>query len=249
MQTEDDIRELLKGTFTLDIKNFKKYNPGKTGKFIALYNGWHNDLRVRSWPPGTKLLYILLLNLRGTSEQPISNLTTTSLQHWCNLRGTSVQPSLVRLWNDGFIFLEKNRGDKIREEKKEPIPKDEKIEQEKAPSLPTKTEEISSSPQAGEALFSFEEIPKRILEQYQVSARGIETWVSKWGIEKVSANLVPASHKFEIQANTKNPHFRENFIRYFDNWMNNSEAKATGAKKKKEVEKAQTAEREKWTAY
>lgn len=248
MQTEDDIKELLKGTFTLDIKNFKKYNPGKTGKFIALYNGWHNDLRVRSWPPGTKLLYILLLNLRGTSEQPINNLTTTSLQHWCNLRGTSVQPSLVRLWNDGFIFLEENREDKIREEEKGLSKKNKEIEQEKAPSLPTKTEENSSSPQAGEAFFSFEEIPKRILEQYQVSARGIETWVSRWGKERVSANLVPASEKFE-QGAYKNPHYRRNFAEYFNRWMENSEAKISGAKKKKEIEKAEDAERKKWTAY
>lgn len=159
-----------------------------------------------------------------------------------------MQPSLVRLWKDGFIFLEENRGDKIREEKK-PLPKETKeTEQEKPHFLPTKTEEISSSPQAGEALFSFEEIPKRILEQYQVSARGIESWVGRWGKERVSANLVPASEKFE-QGAYKNPHYRRNFAEYFNRWMENSEAKINGAKKKKEVEKAQTAEREKWTAY
>lgn len=243
--TEAELLEILKGEFTLDIKNFDRYQKKESHIFIRLQNGWHNDLKVRDWSPTTKLMYILLLNLRATSRTPISHLSVTSLTPWCHLRGSKLTPSLVTLWKDGFIFIEKNRKDKIREEKNSP----QETQQQKPENLFPTNPEISSSPQAGEAIFVFEEIPKQILQQYAVTERGIGTWVGRWGIDKVSANLVVASEKFEGGANNKNPHYRRNFAEFFCAWMENNEKKKKWAIQKKERETKQANEEDQWKAY
>lgn len=252
MQTEAEIIDILKGEFTVQVKNFKKYNPGSTKQFIRLENDWFQDLYVRDWPVDTRYVYVFLLSLIGRNDGGPCLCDVRKLSLNCHYRADRLSKALVRLWKDEFIFIEKKRKEEIREEetalKKEAKELEEKSVENQP--LPTKKEEEnSSSPRAGEALFLFEEIPKQILKQYEVSSLGIETWVRKWGIEKVSASLVPIAHKFEITANHKNPYYRKNFTVFFENWMTNNEARSKGAGKLKEARKTQEAEEKQWNAY
>lgn len=115
--TEDEVREILKGEFTLDIPNFEKWNPPRKEKsfWIKLDCHWDQDVRVRPLNPTCQLLWIKLVSLVGTSRQPRVNLTLTSLQLRVNLKGTSLQPSLLKLWKSGLIELLKK--ERKKEEK------------------------------------------------------------------------------------------------------------------------------------
>lgn len=116
--TAQEVGEILKGSFTLDIPNFEKWNPPTKNKrsWIKLDPHWHDDPKLRAHSPSAKLFWILLLSLRGASVGPLSNLTRTSLVHLGGIPGTSVELLLSKLVNSGLLVLIEER----KRERKKP---------------------------------------------------------------------------------------------------------------------------------
>lgn len=107
--TEEEVKEILKGEFTLDIPNFEKWNPATKNKrqWIKLDNHWHCDPRIRMLGPSFRLAWVLLLNLRGSSSGVIAGLTRGSIQDWVNIRGTSVEVLIAKLVNSQLLTIQK----------------------------------------------------------------------------------------------------------------------------------------------
>lgn len=239
--TDSEINEILSGEFFFDVKNFKKYNRGKTSKFIALQNGWHQDLNVRDWPVTTKYLYTVLLGLRGirgdSGVGPASVLGTSGVgltlvrcASYVGLRVVDCRSSLVTLCKEGFIFLERKKERKTDREKIDPV----------------------CPPQAGEA-FSFikNEIPRTVLVRRAIKPTTAQLWVERYGEPNVGVQLVYADDKFS-QQEAIDPHSQKSFVQYFTNWMENREKWAAADQKKKDTKQAErikASEDTQWKAY
>lgn len=114
--TEDEVKEILKGEFTLVVPNFHKWNPPRKEKstWVKLDCHWDQDLRVRPLCPTSQLLWVKIVSLLGTSGEPHVSLTLGTLQARVNLRSTSCKVSLLKLWKSGLIELLKKERKKQR---------------------------------------------------------------------------------------------------------------------------------------
>jgi len=107
----DKIEQILKGTFDIEIPNFKKWNPDTRHRrtWFALSVDWNNDPKVHRLSASEKITWLLLLtyrarassvpsgDLKGASSVPLQSLNIAWCQPHVGLKGTSVVPALVKL--------------------------------------------------------------------------------------------------------------------------------------------------------
>lgn len=112
--TEDEVKEILKGEFTLDIPNFEKWNAPARGKrqWVKVDNHWQHDPKVRGLAPSYRLGYMGMLNLRGGSHGPITGVSRGSLVGWLNLPGTSPEALIAKLVNNKLLLVWKTSTDR-----------------------------------------------------------------------------------------------------------------------------------------
>lgn len=119
MQTEDDIRELLKGEFDLDIPNFEKWNPpilnrqtrkpteNQRRDWIGLSVDFWMDPRLHDASPTLLIFWVKLLCVRGASGKRLTSVTVAWLQRRIGVQAASTQHTLAKLLKLGLIDVAK----------------------------------------------------------------------------------------------------------------------------------------------
>lgn len=214
MQTESEIIEILKGEFTLQVKNFKKYNPGSTKQFIRLDNDWFQDLYVRDWPVDTRYVYVFLLSLIGRNDGGPCLCDVRKLSLNCHYRADRLSKALVRLWKDGFIFIEKRRKEKKRGDrvnlKKSP-------KQNNPITHPKRVKKMSVS----RSSFSFlEEQTQQLLIKLNVTQFTVAQWLENNSPERLD-RLIPTAYQKFMEGRANNPERFANskFSNFFEGFM------------------------------
>lgn len=107
MMTDEQLKAVIAGEFTLDVPNFSKWNPDRRHRaYLVLSLHWDDDPRVRCLAPTARLLFLTCLKLRATSTEPIRNLSASYTKARANLNGASVEPLLFKLAKSGLITVE-----------------------------------------------------------------------------------------------------------------------------------------------
>lgn len=254
MHRDDHIKELLKGDFNLDIPNFQKWNPDTRYRrsWFALSTDWWIDPKVAKLTNFERGLWLVLLSLRAGSGKVLKGITLGWIQDRAGFRGGSYQVAILKLLKLGLIDL-RCHSLQDKQDKQEEQPFDEEALKPKE-ALPVKTTFSSSAPPGpGRPFFEeFDPVSRGILEQYEVTERGLEAWVRLWGVETIAANLPRAVERFENGANVRNPHYRNNFLIYFRTWMENLENKKRSKRERDAAEaeaQIKNEENEQWKAY
>lgn len=105
--TDEQLKAVIAGEFTLDVPNFKKWNPDRRHRtWIALDKNWQDDPKVHPLPPTARLLFLTCLSLTASSLGPSSKVTATLLRARSRLTGASVEPLILKLVKSGLISIE-----------------------------------------------------------------------------------------------------------------------------------------------
>lgn len=104
---EQHVRELLRGEFTIDIPNFKKWNPDTRGRrsWFALSVDWFRDPKVSRLTDSEQAFWLRLVSLRATQGKLLDRCTRAWLVLHVGSKGTSVVLRLLKLLNLGLIDL------------------------------------------------------------------------------------------------------------------------------------------------
>lgn len=214
MQTEAQIIDVLKGEFTIQVKNFKKYNPGSTKQFIRLENDWFQDLYVRDWPVDTRYVYVFLLSLIGRNDGGPCLCDVRKLSLNCHYRADRLSKALVRLWKDKFIFIEKRRKDKKRRDR---VDLNQKLKQQTPIPHSKKVKKMSVS----RSSFSFlKKETQELLIKLNVTQFTVARWLESNSPEKLD-HLIPTAYQkfFEGRANNPERFANSKFSNFFEGFM------------------------------
>ena len=104
---EQQALEILKGDFTIEIPNFKKWNPDTRFRrtWFALSTDWNIDPKVMQLSQNGKLFWLLLLTFRATSPSHLVNISLTSLRLRTHFQGTSLRLLILKLLKLQLIDL------------------------------------------------------------------------------------------------------------------------------------------------
>jgi hypothetical protein len=179
--SEEEVREILKGEFTLDIPNFEKWNPPiinkKTGQpyeiqmrdNIRFSIHFLDDPKMHGLTDSEILFWQRVVIQRGKSAAPLRHCSGRYLALIGRREGRRVATALYKLLKRGLIVLSKEINKEIKEE-------EERGNHQPPPETPTNQEEKNS-------LNTTDELrTPRILEiqkRRAVTDRGLDYWSQK----------------------------------------------------------------------
>lgn len=121
MQTENDIKELLKGEFDLEIPNFEKWNPpilnrqtkqpidNQRRDWVSVSVDFWLDRKFHGTTPTLRDLWVKLLCVRAASGKRLRSVTVAWLQRRVGVQAASVERDIVKLLKLGLIDVAKTR--------------------------------------------------------------------------------------------------------------------------------------------